>query len=74
MKSPLITQSSMQRDYVEELYRQLDMMFDFKSGEVLVGLSTEAQLKALIDKNMTALKKIIGNVIACLTTEQCNQG
>ena len=55
---------------VDDLYYQLDIMFKFQSGEALMGLFTETEIRKMMDNNFTALKNKRDNLTICQKTRQ----
>ena len=74
LNSPLVTKSDIHKNHVEELYRQLDIMFEFQSGEAVLGLSTETDIRNMMGNNLTALKKQRESFNRCLKMSRCHPG
>ena len=72
LQSNFVTVSEEHRNNVKTLYQELDMMFRFRSDEALVGLSTDADLTFMMDRNLTALLKSKNNITKCLDTSHCD--
>ena len=74
LESTHISKSENNKKDVEELYKNMDIMFSFRSGEALVGLSTESDLRVMMDGNLTVVEKLRQNITDCLDTRKCHQG
>ena len=74
LKSTHISKLERNKKDVEELYENMDIMFRFRSGEALVGLTIEADLRVMMDRNLTVVEKLRQNITDCLDNRKCHQG